>query len=1319
MVYQYDYFKILQGAFHKEKKPGRANIISFNHFLFKSFENIIIQKNPLILRPSKESEEHNIFIDKVTFASPPERFIKNKKINLYPNMARINADNYTIDAFVSGKHIIYKNTGGTKIWEGKFENVKFCEVPIVVGCDACYTKNKDPQYLLSIGECPYDFGGYFIVNGNEKAIIPQEQKCNNMFFLNKGKDEGEFICFIQSKPHRVYGFPYKTHVKYKKNGEIVIAFAIAGAVNEKEIIPISVIFRALGIVNDKQMCEMILGGNKDPYLISLLKKAILTSIENEPSLIDVLNNSISSAEYCIKKFTKNPVLDKTLKTTELKETGTFSDWSKNTETSKQLKIATEEFLNKRLFPHVGKDLIKKQLILAHMIMLVLKCKAGMIPVDNQQNYGNKRLLGTGSQMSVLLRNLYSNATKKFQADANRGLQGASAMDGNKQNELIISILQSSGAMITEKFSKDINQGKWPVTGTGKEHEGVTSTVERKSINDTIANLNKVTTAINPDKKLKNSDMNVYNTTQTFVNSVNATPDGEKVGINKEISMSLEITIESDTYNLYEIIKNINEDKESETDFIPFDKIDYNEYDKYYKIFINADIVGITTIPNKFRNYLVEKRRKGLIDKYIEITADYLRREIRIYTDEGRCCCPFLIVNDGKLAIDELSKEELMNMTWSDLCTRNNKKGPYIEYLDIHEMEYNSIIAKDCTLVGDKLIRYKHCMIHPTFHISYNEAFIVFPNHNQSPRIVYEFQQIKQAIGFPLSNYKRCRMDQTLNVLETTEKQLVNTDDVVKMGLHKIPGGLNVTVAIMCFTGYNMEDAIIFNQDSIDRGLFALNKYMTYTAKLGSKEEFKKPDQSETERYKYDHSYEKLDSYGKPKLGAKLNDGDIIIGKTVENTNTKKKEKKYIDDSIIFHGDDGTYIDKIPDFSKDKSSDILKVRTLSYRKPKIGDKFCYDKHTKILVMRNNKKQKFIKFKNLSYDDYVFGLSGWEKINEIYEFHLLNEIMINIENDNVSLCVTPEHNLYISYDEKNYKFEKAINAYNIAPFFMKNNTGGCILVNKNDIKNSVYSDKVYCCECQSHVMVIQRNNKICYCGNSSRHSQKGTVSITFRSDQLPFTENGMVPDIIINPHCIPSRMTIGQLMESLIGKYAALKCSFVDGSGFMNYDVDNITKYLESSGFNGMGEEYMYDPLTGKKMNARIFIGPVYYQRLKQMIDDKFFVRQNGPIDALTHQPSSGKSSGGGLRTGEMELSSITAHGLSSCLHEMIYDKSDGIETYICKKCGKICVFNEDTNKFFCKYCKNLIDFAKVKLGYASKLLIYELYSMGIAIRLKTE
>jgi DNA-directed RNA polymerase beta subunit len=121
----------------------------------------------------------------------------------------------------------------------------------------------------------------------------------------------------------------------------------------------------------------------------------------------------------------------------------------------------------------------------------------------------------------------------------------------------------------------------------------------------------------------------------------------------------------------------------------------------------------------------------------------------------------------------------------------------------------------------------------------------------------------------------------------------------------------------------------------------------------------------------------------------------------------------------------------------------------------------------------------------------------------------------------------------------------------------------------------------------------------------------------------------------------------------------------------------------------------------------------------MIDDKFFVRNGGPIDSLTHQPSSGKSSGGGLRAGEMELSSITAHGLSATLNELIYDKSDGIETYICKKCGKICVFNEENNKFFCKFCKNLIEFAKVKLGYASKLLIYELYSMGIAVRLNVE
>ena len=198
--------------------------------------------------------------------------------------------------------------------------------------------------------------------------------------------------------------------------------------------------------------------------------------------------------------------------------------------------------------------------------------------------------------------------------------------------------------------------------------------------------------------------------------------------------------------------------------------------------------------------------------------------------------PYLIVEEDtknmigvypskKLKIDETNIKS-NPITWDDLCKKVNGKGPYIEYIDIHEAENNCIVAMNIEQIKkEPHVKFTHCLIHPTFYVSYNEMYIPFLNFNQAPRIVYEYQQIKQAIGIPLSNYKKHRMDQTLNVLDTTEKQIVNTDHVIKMGLGSLPGGLNLIVAIMCFTGYNEEDAIIVNGSSTKLGLFELNKFI--------------------------------------------------------------------------------------------------------------------------------------------------------------------------------------------------------------------------------------------------------------------------------------------------------------------------------------------------------------------------------------------------------------------------------------------------------------------------------------------------------------
>ena len=237
-------------------------------------------------------------------------------------------------------------------------------------------------------------------------------------------------------------------------------------------------------------------------------------------------------------------------------------------------------------------------------------------------------------------------------------------------------------------------------------------------------------------------------------------------------------------------------------------------------------------------------------------------------------------------------------------------------------------------------------------------------------------------------------------------------------------------------------------------------------------------------------------------------------------------------------------------------------------------------------------------------------------------------------------------------------------------------------------------------------------------SSRHGQKGTIGNIIPEEDMPFTADGARPDIIINPHAIPSRMTIGQLKETLLGKVLLELGLFGDGTSFGNFDINDICKELQKVGYESTGNELLYDGLTGQQLATKIFIGPVFYQRLKHMVNDKQHSRSTGPMVNLTRQPAEGRSRDGGLRFGEMEKDAIVAHGASRFNKSRVYDVSDAFYIHVCKKCGLIAAFNNKTHIHYCKTCDNRTDFNYVELPYSCKLLFQELITMNIAPRIMT-
>jgi hypothetical protein len=269
---------------------------------------------------------------------------------------------------------------------------------------------------------------------------------------------------------------------------------------------------------------------------------------------------------------------------------------------------------------------------------------------------------------------------------------------------------------------------------------------------------------------------------------------------------------------------------------------------------------------------------------------------------------------------------------------------------------------------------------------------------------------------------------------------------------------------------------------------------------------------------------------------------------------------------------------------------------------------------------------------------------------------------------------------------------------------------------------YKGKVYCIEVPSshtYYMREDAHSPALIIGNSSRHGQKGTVGNIIPEEDMPFTRDGSRPDIIINPHAIPSRMTIGQLKETLLGKVLVDLGLFGDGTSFGELEIGSISEKLLGLGYEARGNELMYNGLTGEQLEADIFMGPVFYQRLKHMVNDKQHSRSIGPMVNLTRQPAEGRSRDGGLRFGEMEKDAMVSHGAAKFTRGRMYDASDKYSVHVCKSCGLIASYNNDMHIHHCRTCDNRTDFSYVEIPYACKLLFQELTTMNVVPRLITE
>jgi len=424
-------------------------------------------------------------------------------------------------------------------------------------------------------------------------------------------------------------------------------------------------------------------------------------------------------------------------------------------------------------------------------------------------------------------------------------------------------------------------------------------------------------------------------------AVHNTPEGQSVGIVKNLSYMTHVTIYSNSNSLHEYVMPhiIN------LDDVSLKSIDFH---KKVKVFINGAWVGITNDPENLYISFKEKKYKGIINIYTSIIFDYRNKEIRVCNDGGRLMRPLLRVKNNNILITKSTMNKLKNneINWDNLLIGDENNNSIIEYIDSDEQSWSMIATtpKDLIEQSNKIYKYTHCEIHPSTIFGVLASCIPFPEHNQSPRNCYQCAQGKQAMGVYVTNYEN-RMDKTAYVLNYPTRPLVDTRVMNLIQLNKIPSGTNVIVAIMTHTGYNQEDSLLFNKGSIDRGLFTTTIYHTEKdedkQKINGDEEIRcKPDPTKTKGMKF-ANYNKVNSKGVIPENTLVENRDIIIAKVVpikENRNDHTKVIKFEDQSRIHRTVEETYIDKNYIDRNGEGYNFAKVRLRTLRKPVIGDKF---------------------------------------------------------------------------------------------------------------------------------------------------------------------------------------------------------------------------------------------------------------------------------------------------------------------------------------------------------------------------------------------
>ncbi|KAI1389291.1 DNA-directed RNA polymerase II subunit RPB2 [Hypoxylon trugodes] len=825
------------------------------------------------------------------------------------------------------------------------------KLPIMVKSKACHLSGESDDELFLLNECPYDQGGYFIINGSEKVLIAQERSAANIVQVFKKAQPSPFsyTAEIRSALEKGSRLISSLTLKLFTKGD-----ASRGGYGEtihtslpfvRADLPIAIVFRALGVVSDEEILNHICYDRNDSQMLEKLRPCI-------------------EEAFCIQD--REVALD---------YIGKRGRESHNVARDRRVRAA-KDILQKEMLPHISQGEgceTRKAFFLGYMVHKLLQCALGRRDTDDRDHFGKKRLDLAGPLLAKLFRNIVRRLTQEITNTLKR------CISDNKRFQVE---LAAKPAIVTNGLKYSLATGNW---GDQKKAmsstAGVSQVLNRYTFASTLSHLRRTNTPIGRDGKLA-KPRQLHNTHWGLVCPAE-TPEGQACGLVKNLSLMCSISVGTSTEPIIDYM--ITRSMEVLEEYEPM------RYPNATKIFLNGSWIGVHQDPKSLVRDVQQLRRANQIPSEVSLVRDIRDREFKIFSDAGRVMRPLFVVQQedapeagiekGTLALNkemiqrleadvDLDPESEEYFGWQGLVNEG-----VIEYLDAEEEETAMICMTPEDLEnyrmtklgheapqdnGDEVNKrlktkvnpsthmYTHCEIHPSMLLGICASIIPFPDHNQSPRNTYQSAMGKQAMGFFLTNYNR-RMDTMANILYYPQKPLGTTRSMEFLKFRELPAGQNAIVAIACYSGYNQEDSVIMNQSSIDRGLFRSLFFRSYNdceKKVGinTVEKFEKPFRSDTLRLKQG-TYDKLDDDGIIAPGIRVLGEDIIIGKTSpinpDNEEMGQRTKIHVkrDASTPLRSTETGIVDSVIVTTNQDGLRYVKVRVRTTKIPQIGDKFA--------------------------------------------------------------------------------------------------------------------------------------------------------------------------------------------------------------------------------------------------------------------------------------------------------------------------------------------------------------------------------------------